>query len=220
MKRSPSKARRPSFRLERRALREGLVAIAGIDEAGCAPLAGPVVAAAVMLDPKRIPKGINDSKLVPEEEREKLYEKIVAVAVWAVGAATVEEIDRFNILRARLVAMRRAVRALPRQPEIAFIDGNRSPRLRCRSELVIHGDGRCLSIAAASIVAKVTRDRMMRELARLHPEYGWDSNKGYGTRDHRAALVRLGPTPHHRVSFRPIHNILYAAESEKSLLTN
>jgi len=210
----------PDFRFEDEAVRDGKAVIAGIDEAGRGPWAGPVVAAAVILDPAHIPDGVRDSKQVDEERRESLFADIDATAMIGVGMASVREIDRFNILNATLIAMRRAVRALPIRPGLALVDGNRGPRLFCRTETVVGGDANCLSIAAASIVAKVTRDRLMRELARAHPCYGWDRNKGYGTRHHREALDRHGLTPHHRRSFRPIHNMLYRTSSEDSPLTN
>ena len=178
--------------------------VCGIDEAGRGPLAGPVVAAAVVLDRTRIPAGLNDSKLVAPLERETLYRALVASAKIGVGVAEVGEIDRDNILNATMAAMARALAALPMPPGLALIDGNRSPILPCAGLCVVGGDGRSLSIAAASIVAKVTRDRIMAKLARAFPGYGWDHNAGYPTAEHRAALVRLGPSPHHRLSFRPV----------------
>ncbi len=202
---------RPHYRLERKALKEGFVAIAGVDEAGCAPLAGPVVAAAVMLDPKRTPRGINDSKKLTPEAREDLYGAITAKAQWAVGIADVARIDTDNILNARLWAMARAVEALALLPDLVLVDGNRAPGVSCRCRTVIGGDGISLSIAAASIVAKVTRDRLMRALDAQCPGYGFASHKGYGTPAHHSALARLGPSPHHRRSFAPVRLLLDAA---------
>ncbi len=199
----------PDFAFETEARRQGLGPIAGIDEAGRGPWAGPVVAAAVILDPRNIPAGLDDSKRLSAEKREVCFAELANMALWAVGIATVEEIDRLNILQASLLAMRRAVDRLPKRPGIALIDGNRSPLLDCRTRAIVKGDQKSLSIAAASIVAKVQRDRMMVRLAEQHPEYGWDRNKGYGTNQHQRALAAFGVTPHHRQSFKPIHKILY-----------
>ncbi|MCH8169207.1 MAG: ribonuclease HII [Proteobacteria bacterium] len=183
--------------------------ICGVDEAGRGPWAGPVVAAAVVLDRGCIPPGLDDSKKLTPRRRAALFDAIRAAASVGVGIASVEEIDALNILRANDLAMLRAIGALQPAPEAALIDGNRvPPGLPCRARALVGGDGRSLSIAAASIVAKVTRDRIMGELAGAHPGYGWERNMGYGTAEHRAALIRLGVTPHHRRSFRPIHNIL------------
>jgi len=183
--------------------------ICGVDEAGRGPWAGPVVAAAVMLDRGNIPPGLNDSKKLTPRRRAALFDAIRASASVGVGIAAVEEIEALNILRANDLAMRRAIEALVPTPGAALIDGNRvPPGLPCRAQALVGGDGRSLSIAAASIVAKVTRDRIMAELAKVHPGYGWERNQGYGTAEHRAALNLLGVTPHHRRSFRPIHNIL------------
>ena len=184
--------------------------VAGVDEAGRGPLAGPVVAAAVVLDPKRIPQGIGDSKALSAKRRERLYEELLAEARVGVGEASVEEIDRINILRASHLAMVRAVEALPLPPEFVLVDGNMAPDWAWRCETVVGGDATCLSVAAASIVAKVVRDRLMLELHEAHPAYDWASNMGYGTVTHRAALVRFGPTPHHRRSFRPVAEIIKA----------
>lgn len=182
--------------------------IAGIDEAGRGPWAGPVVAAAVILDPDRIPAGLNDSKQLSEPVRERLYFEILDTGHMAVGIAEVGRIDRDNILQATLWAMAAALGALPTRPAAALIDGNRLPPLPCPAEAIVKGDALSLSIAAASIVAKVTRDRMMGQLARDYPGYGWERNKGYGTREHRSAIAELGVTPHHRRSFAPIRNAL------------
>ena len=183
--------------------------ICGVDEAGRGPWAGPVVAAAVVLDRGCIPTGLNDSKKLTPRHRAALFEAIRAAASVGVGIASVEEIDALNILRANDLAMLRAIGALQPAPEAALIDGNRvPPGLPCRARALVGGDGRSLSIAAASIIAKVTRDRIMGELAGAHPGYGWERNMGYGTAEHRAGLIRLGVTSHHRRSFRPIHNML------------
>jgi ribonuclease HII len=195
----------PDFAFEKRCA--GIVC--GIDEAGRGPLAGPVVAAAVVLDRRRIPRalrdGLDDSKKLAPEAREEYFGIIrrSAVAI-GVGAASAREIDRINILRATLAAMGRAVTALRFVPELALVDGNVPPPLPCRVETVIGGDGLSLSIAAASVIAKVTRDRLMRRLAERYAGYGWATNVGYGTDEHRAALQALGPTPHHRKSFAPV----------------
>jgi ribonuclease HII len=192
----------PDFALERSC--PGLVC--GVDEAGRGPLAGPVVAAAVILDRRRLPRalrhGLDDSKKLPPAEREefaRLLERCGAEI--GIGAASVIEIDRRNILRATLAAMARAVAALRRRPEIALVDGNVPPPLPCLVRTVIGGDGLSLSIAAASVIAKVTRDRLMRRLALRYGGYGWETNVGYGTPEHQQALKLLGLTPHHRRSF-------------------
>lgn len=178
--------------------------VVGVDEAGRGPLAGPVVAAAVILDRKRCPRGIDDSKKLCMEARESLYGKLHQVARIGVGIATVEEIDRFNILWATMLAMTRAVEALGIEPGMVLVDGNRCPDWRYPATAIVEGDAKSRSIAAASIIAKVTRDRMMAEYCEQHPGYNWRSNKGYGTPDHREALERLGPTPLHRRSFAPV----------------
>ena len=178
--------------------------VAGIDEAGRGPWAGPVVAAAVILPAGRAPDGIDDSKRLSRERRAELCERIRASATVGVGAASVGEIDALNVLQATMLAMRRAVEALATPPSCALVDGNRLPALACPARAIVGGDSRSLSIAAASIVAKETRDRIMRRLARLHPGYGWERNAGYGVREHARALDALGPTPHHRRSFRPV----------------
>jgi ribonuclease HII len=204
---------RPHYRLERKAMKEGFLLVAGTDEAGCAPLAGPVVAAAVVLDPKRIPKGINDSKKLTPEAREVLFAAITARARWAVGIADVARIDTDNILNARLWAMARAVEELGVAPDLVLVDGNRAPGLACPARTVIAGDAVSVSIAAASIIAKVTRDRLMCELDAQWPGYGFARHKGYGTPDHCTALARLGPSPHHRRSFAPVRLLIGAAEA-------
>jgi len=202
---------RPCFKIEK-AFPEPL---AGVDEAGCAPLAGPVVAAAVVLDRAKFPRGIDDSKALPAKEREAICAKLYAVAKVGVGIATVEEIDRINIYWARMLAMTRAVEALGFDPAWVLVDGNACPRWQRPSQAIVAGDTKCRSIAAASIVAKVTRDRIMAEYAREHPGYGWETNKGYGTPEHYRALDSLGLTPLHRRSFAPVRQLalqLVAAE--------
>jgi ribonuclease HII len=191
---------RPSFAREK-AL-GGLVA--GVDEAGRGPLAGPVVAAAVILPARGIPRGIDDSKKLTEPQREALYAKITARAVWAVGSASTAEIDEINIFWATMLAMERAVAALAAAPTMVLVDGNCAPQWSHPTETVVGGDSTCLSIAAASVVAKVTRDREMRRLALQHPEYGWERNKGYSTAEHLSAVERLGPCVHHRRSFKRV----------------
>ncbi|MGD0190727.1 MAG: ribonuclease HII [Rhizomicrobium sp.] len=211
----------PHYIYEARILKLRHGPLAGVDEAGRGPLAGPVVAAAVVLDRKRIPKGLNDSKQMRPEAREEAFERVfdVATAV-GVGVAAVDEIDLLNIRQATHLAMARAVRALSITAQFALVDGNDAPALPCPCETLVRGDGRSVSIAAASIVAKVTRDRMMRSLHNEFPGYGWLSNKGYPTEEHLAALMRLGPSPHHRRSFAPVHNILYPENPEDSNLTH
>ena len=191
----------PSFRRERALIKRGVWPVAGCDEAGRGPLAGPVVAAAVILDPKRIPKGMDDSKRLTAERREELFEEICATASFSVAFASPARIDRDNILRASLWALRRAVQSLPEAPRHVFVDGRDKLDVACDCDAVIGGDGLVLSIAAASIIAKVTRDRLMRRLAARYPGYAWEQNVGYGTAAHMAALDRLGITPHHRRSF-------------------
>jgi len=195
----------PDFALETAAHATGAGAVAGVDEVGRGPLAGPVVAAAVILDPAAIPPGLDDSKRLSAARRETLAVAIRATSAWALGLASVAEIDTLNILRASHLAMARALAGLGIPPDLALIDGNRlPPDLPCPAQAVVGGDGRCLSIAAASILAKLERDRIMQALDLDHPGYGWAANMGYPTADHRAALLRLGVTPHHRRSFAPV----------------
>jgi ribonuclease HII len=198
----------PDFAFERAALQRGLAPVCGIDEAGRGPWAGPVVAAAVILDPDNIPEGIDDSKNLTAARREELFAVIGQSAVIGIGIAAVARIDRDNILAATLWAMGEAVRKLAIHPALALIDGNRAPSLRCAAQTIVAGDRCSLSIAAASIIAKVTRDRMMAALDREFPGYGFARHKGYGTELHRHALARLGPSPQHRRSFAPIREIL------------
>lgn len=181
--------------------------LAGVDEAGCAPLAGPVVAAACILDREKFPRGIDDSKNLPIEKREALYAKLVKCCAWGVGVASVEEIDRINIYWARMLAMTRAVEALGVEPAWVLVDGNACPRWERPSKAIVDGDAKCRSIAAASIIAKVTRDRIMAEYAIEHPGYGWETNRGYGTPEHYRALRERGLTPLHRRSFAPVRAI-------------
>lgn len=188
---------------------EGL-RLAGVDEVGRGPLAGPVIAAAVILDPANIPEGLADSKALSAKKREFLNAMILQSSWVGVGEASVEEIDEINILQASLLAMERAVSALPRVPQHLLVDGNKLPKtLPCPATAVVKGDARSQSIAAASIVAKTRRDAIMQDLAQQFPGYGWEKNAGYPTKQHREALVKIGLTPHHRRSFKPVHNILY-----------
>ena len=199
---------RPTFRRERAALKRGIWPIAGCDEAGRGPLAGPVVAAAVILDPKRIPRGLNDSKKLLPEQREALYAKIMASAEVAVAFGPPARIDRDNILRASLWALARAVAALPVRPQLVFVDGPYKIEACCDCRAVVSGDAVMASIAAASIIAKVTRDRLMARLGAAHPGYGFERHMGYSVPEHFAALDRLGPTIHHRRSFAPVAALL------------
>jgi ribonuclease HII len=197
--------RHPNLRFEQEA---GCV-VCGVDEVGCAPLAGPVVAAAVILPEwslsRRLVRMINDSKIVPPETREKVAAELPEYCTISFGEASVDEIDTLNIYHARMLAMRRAVAGLSVLPELALIDGNATPKeLSCAARTIVDGDAKCLSIAAASIVAKVKRDGYMRKLAEEFPGYGWETNVGYGTRDHRNGMAKLGITPHHRRSFAPV----------------
>ena len=197
----------PDFSLEQEWAAHGLVC--GVDEAGRGPWAGPVSAAAVILDPACLPAGLNDSKALSEAAREQAEAAIKAQAVcWSVAFATVEEIDRLNILRATELAMRRAVQGLAHCAALALIDGNHALDVGCRSVAVIKGDARSASIAAASILAKTARDRLMHELEREHPGYGFARHKGYGVPLHRQALDRLGPCAQHRRSFAPIRLLI------------
>ena len=195
---------RPTFNRERRAMKRGIFPVAGADEAGRGPLAGPVVAAAVILNPKKIPRGLNDSKKLTAEVREALYAKICATAEVAVAFGCTERIDRDNILQASLWALARAVKALPLRPKLVFVDGNQKIDCGCDCQTVVSGDALVLSIAAASIVAKVTRDRLMARLGAAHPGYGFERHMGYSVPEHFAALAKLGPTIHHRRSFAPV----------------
>jgi ribonuclease HII len=220
------KAPRPTFKYERAVLKRLPDAmIAGIDEVGCAPLAGPVVAAAVILDHKKLPRQLrqelNDSKKVPKAKREELYSILCScgAAVMGVGQAEVHEIDDINILNAAHLAMRRALAAMNCLVTVALIDGNRKPKqMPCEVETIVKGDGKSLSIAAASIIAKVTRDRLMAELSTAHPGYGWERNVGYPTLEHRNAILRLGLTDHHRRSFQFVRDQIYPPAEQLELV--
>lgn len=197
----------PDFTIELQAMREGSKLVAGIDEAGRGPWAGPVVAAAVVLDPTSIPDGLNDSKRLTEARREALFAPIMASAKVGIGIAEVERIDRDNILQATFWAMAQALEQID-GVALALVDGNRAPKLPCPVQTIVAGDARSLSIAAASIIAKVTRDRIMLAHDATYPLYGFARHKGYGTAQHQEALRRLGPTPLHRRSFAPVAALL------------
>ncbi|MBT9291951.1 ribonuclease HII [Prosthecodimorpha staleyi] len=213
-------ARGPDLTIERRVARDLArgAPVCGVDEAGRGPLAGPVVTAAVVLDPASIPDGLDDSKKLDEVTRELLFERICAGHQVAVACASVARIDRLNIRGATLWAMAQAVRALGEAPAFALIDGlDVPPGLCCPGEAVVKGDARSLSIAAASIVAKVTRDRLMVRLAQQCPGYGFDIHKGYGTAAHRAAILALGPSAHHRRSFEPVKSLVAPVPANASV---
>jgi len=195
---------KPTFELEAAELQLGGGTIAGVDEAGRGPWAGPVVAAAVVLNPDRIPANLDDSKALDEDARAFLYNRIMKCAQVGVGIADVARIDRENILNATLWAMKEAVAQIEKAPRLVLVDGNRAPRLAMETRTIVKGDAKCVSIAAASIVAKVTRDRMMMALAREYPGYGFERHKGYGTPEHMAALDKLGVCALHRRSFKPV----------------
>ena len=204
---------RPCFKLER----PFPMPLAGVDEAGCAPLAGPVVAAAVILDRVHFPRGIDDSKKLPIEAREAIYGRLQKVAAIGVGIASVEEIDELNIYWARMLAMSRAVAALGIDPAWVLVDGNATPRWERPSKAIVAGDTKCRSIAAASIIAKVTRDRIMADHALTWPGYGWERNRGYPTPEHIRALDTHGLTPLHRRSFAPVRSRLPVEMPQSSL---
>ncbi|HEX2449229.1 MAG TPA: ribonuclease HII [Methyloceanibacter sp.] len=204
----------PSFDLEAAMMDQFKGPVAGIDEAGRGPWAGPVVVAAVILDPDRIPEGLNDSKVLTPEAREDRYAAIMATSIVSVVVGPVRQIDRINILQASLWGMRRAYRGLGVPVGSALIDGNIVPkRFPCKARAIVGGDGLALSVAAASIVAKVTRDRLMVKLSRRYRRYAWDSNKGYGTREHAEAIKKHGVCTHHRRSFSPIERALRLLET-------
>src|SRR5215831_3223059 len=205
---------RPTFRRERAALKRGVWPVAGCDEAGRGPLAGPVVAAAVILDPGRVPRGLDDSKRLTPVRREALYERICANAQVAIAFAPPARIDCHNIRQASLWALARAVAALPTKPGLVFVDGCDRIAVACECKAVIGGDGLVASIAAASIVAKVTRDRLMAQLGLAHPGYGFERHMGYSVPEHMEALGRLGATIHHRRSFAPVALVLGEAVIE------
>ncbi len=212
-KRNSLPASFPDFFHETRLTGEFGTPVAGVDEAGRGPWAGPVVAAAVILDKNAIPPGLNDSKKLNEARREQLFAPITETAQVGIGIIGVEDIDRDNILRATMAAMALAIDHLPARPAIALIDGNRCPPLTCAAQALVKGDALSLSIAAASIIAKVTRDRIMRELALEFPQYGFEKHKGYGTKAHQQALSLHGVTRHHRRSFKPIRTLIENAAS-------
>jgi len=208
------KPARPNLAHERACMAEGALLVCGVDEVGRGPLAGPVTAAAVILPARGIPRGLDDSKKLSAAERERLAARIMACADWAVAHASVAEIAQLNIYHASHLAMCRAVAALKSRPCVVLVDGNRIPaQLGLPARAIVGGDAQSLSIAAASIVAKVVRDRIMVDLAQQHPGYGWDRNMGYPTQTHRRALAELGPTPLHRMGFAAIHKILCPAEN-------
>ena len=207
-------AKIPNFQFEQTAIAGGALYVVGVDEVGRGPVAGPVVAAAVRLNPDNIPDGLNDSKALSRQQRQLIAPLLWQVADVAVAQATVHEVESLNILYASLLAMERAVAALPNAADHILIDGNRTPDgLRDRARPIVKGDAHSLSIAAASIVAKVWRDSLMVILAQQHPGYGWEHNAGYLTKEHHLALQIHGVTPHHRRTFKPIHNILYQEKS-------
>ena len=190
------------WEIERELHTQGVGLICGVDEAGRGPLAGPVCAAAVILPAEADLPGLNDSKKLSEKKREQLFPEIQQIALaWSVAFATVEEIEERNILGATMLSMNRAIEGLSLRPELALIDGNRNKEIEMPSRCVVHGDARCASIAAASILAKVSRDHLMVELSREYPQYGFEQHKGYGTRAHYEALREYGPCPAHRPSF-------------------
>ncbi|MDC3128890.1 ribonuclease HII [Paracoccaceae bacterium] len=199
----------PNFKIEQDLISKGCSIIAGVDEVGRGPLAGPVTAAAVILDPLNIPDNLNDSKVLSSKKREKLFEELKSSSICAVAHVSPEEIDKLNILQASLLAMVNAVTNLKVKPKHILIDGNTVPdRLVGRATAIVKGDREVLSIAAASIIAKVTRDKLMHDLGSEFPVYGWAKNAGYPTKCHMNAIVKYGVTPHHRRSFKPVHNIL------------
>ena len=207
----------PDFELEKAAMRVGASRVAGVDEVGRGPLAGPVTAAAVILDPNAIPDGLNDSKKLSPKRREALAEALLQTAEVSVAHASVEEIEVHNILRASHLAMIRALAGLNSVPDHVLIDGTMLPRgLNLPAQPIVKGDTRSLSIAAASIVAKVARDQIMVDLAQQHPGYGWETNMGYGSKSHMSALRNLGVTPHHRRTFKPVHHMLYQGKNVNS----
>lgn len=182
--------------------------IIGVDEVGRGPLAGPVISAAIILNKEKIPEGINDSKKLSKKKREVINEELISQHKFAIGIASVEEIDKINILQASLLAMKRAVLNLNIKPQSILVDGNKLPDLEYNMYPIIKGDSKSISIAAASIIAKVYRDKLMQDLSLQYPGYYWEKNSGYGTKQHLLALDNLGVTPIHRKSFAPIYNML------------
>lgn len=205
----------PNYSAEKEILAQGYKTICGVDEVGRGPWAGPVVAAAVVLDETQLPLGVTDSKKLSAKRREALYDFIMEQASVGntqvfIAEASVEEIDSLNIREATLLAMKRAVEGLNAPVDYVFVDGNVMPNLSCKGECVVKGDSRVMSIAAASVVAKVYRDRLMGELANAHPHYGWEKNAGYGVKVHQEGIAAFGVTEHHRRSFKPIRTYLEA----------
>ncbi|WP_420548903.1 ribonuclease HII [Curvivirga sp.] len=202
----------PDFSLEQAFQKEGYQLVAGVDEVGRGPWAGPVVTCAVIIDQKTFPKELfdqlDDSKKLSEKKREALYTQIQEHVIYAYGEASVEEIDELNILQATFLAMRRAVQSLSQKPDAVLVDGNKDPDLGLPTQTVVKGDGKSLSISAASILAKVKRDHLMKSLAEDYPHYAWEKNAGYGTKAHQNGLAEKGVTPHHRKSFKPIAALL------------
>jgi ribonuclease HII len=195
----------PDYRFEQHAMQNGFPVVAGLDEAGRGPLAGPVVAAAVILDPECIPEGLDDSKALSKARRELLFEAILASSLVAVASASAREIEATDIRAASLAAMRRALCALPVKPHYALVDGRDiPPALDCAARALVKGDARSLSIAAASIIAKVTRDNMMTRAVVVYPQYGFETHMGYGAKRHLQAIAEHGPCPLHRMTFRPM----------------
>ena len=200
----------PDFDAETRLITKGYKAIAGVDEVGRGCIAGPVTAAAVILNPQKIPSGLNDSKKLNLKNREKIFQSIQDTCTFCVAHSSVEEIDQINILQAALLSMKRAILGLRIKPDFVLIDGNKNPEgLESNFETMIKGDSKSLSIAAASIVAKITRDRIMSRLDKEFPGYNWSQNAGYPTKMHKSAILDIGITPYHRRSFKPVYNILY-----------
>ena len=200
----------PDFDVETGLIKKGYKAIAGVDEVGRGCIAGPVTAAAVILNPQKIPSGLNDSKKVSFKNREKIFQSIQDTCTFCVAHSSVEEIDQINILQASLLSMNRAILGLNIKPDFVLIDGNKRPEgLESKAETIIKGNSKSLSIAAASIVAKVTRDRFMSRLDKEFPGYDWSQNAGYPTKLHKSAILNIGITPYHRRSFKPVYNILY-----------
>ena len=200
----------PNFDFETGLIKKGYKVIAGVDEVGRGCIAGPVTAAAVILDPQNIPTGLNDSKKLSLKNREKLFHVIQNTCTFCVAHSSAKEIDQINILQASLLSMKRAIEGLRTKPDLVLIDGNKSPEnLESRTETIIKGDSKSFSIAAASIVAKITRDRIMSRLDKEFPGYDWSQNVGYPTKFHKSAILNIGITPYHRRSFKPVHNILY-----------
>lgn len=203
-----------TFEYENRAIDAGYRIVAGVDEAGRGPWAGPVVAAAVILDPNNTPEGIADSKKLTEDKRETIFEELLVKAQVSIAFADSERIDRDNILAATMWSMQRAIGSLRIPPDLALIDGNRAPALNCAVKTIVKGDALSLSIAAASIAAKVSRDRLMRRFDKSYPGYGFARHKGYGTKAHSEALETLGPTPLHRRSFQPVRAVILARDKQ------